>query len=109
MRRSSHDRHSLAFAVLAAFGFVLELFIVEEQLFTRCEHEFRATIDALQNLILVFHWRGAPISRPCSARETRIGKDPVPQRGQEIDIPLMYDPLDSARHAVCTAWLLLSN
>ena len=45
----------LAFAILAALGFVLERLVVKEQLFTRCEHEIRATIDALQNLILVFH------------------------------------------------------
>jgi hypothetical protein len=47
VRGSSKDCHSLALAVLAAFGFVLELLVVEEQLFTRCEHEIRATIDAL--------------------------------------------------------------
>jgi hypothetical protein len=55
VRSSSKHCHSLALAVLAAFGFVLELLVVEEQLFTRREHEIRATIDALQNLILVFH------------------------------------------------------
>jgi hypothetical protein len=55
VRCSSTDCYSLAFAVLAAFGFVLELLVVEKQLFTGCEHEIRATIDALQNLVLVFH------------------------------------------------------
>ena len=54
-RRSSKDGHSLALAVLAAFGFVLELLVVEKQLFTRCEHKIRATIDTFQNLVLVFH------------------------------------------------------
>src|SRR5208282_5964692 len=47
VRRGPQHRHSLALAVLAAFGFVLELLVVEEQLFARCEHEIRATIDAL--------------------------------------------------------------
>jgi hypothetical protein len=47
LRGGSKHGHSIAFAVLAAFGFVLELFVVEEQLFARCEHEVRATIDAL--------------------------------------------------------------
>jgi hypothetical protein len=47
VRRGANHGHSLALAVLAAFGFVLELFVVEKQLFTRCEHEIRATIDAL--------------------------------------------------------------
>jgi hypothetical protein len=55
VRHSSNYGHSLALAVLAAFGFVLELLIMEEKLFTRCEHEIRATIYALQNLVLVFH------------------------------------------------------
>ncbi len=110
MRRSSHHRHSLAFAVLATFGFVLELLIVEEQLFTRCEHEFRATIDALQNLILVFHLerRSHFASLLCTGDPNREGSGS--QRGQESYIPLMHAyPLDSARHAVCTAWLLLDS
>ncbi len=47
LRRGSKYGHSLALAVLAAFGFVLELLVVKEQLFTRREHEIRATIDAL--------------------------------------------------------------
>jgi hypothetical protein len=45
--RGSYHCHALPFAVFATFGFVLELFVVEEQLFTRREHKFRATIDAL--------------------------------------------------------------
>src|ERR1019366_500491 len=102
----SNHCHSLALAVLAAFGFVREPLVVEKQLFTRCEHEIRATIDALQNLVLVFHWRGAPITRPCSARETRIGKDPVHIVGRRFTSPSCV-PLDSARHAVCSAWLQL--
>jgi hypothetical protein len=61
VRASPKHRDALALAVLAAFGFVLELLVVEEKLFARCEHKVRATIDALQNLVLVFHWRGAPI------------------------------------------------
>ena len=74
VRRSPNHCHSFALAILAAFGFVLELLVVEEKLFACCEHEIRATIDTLQNLVLVFHWRGAPIPRPCSARETRMGR-----------------------------------
>ena len=34
--------------VLATFGFVLELLVVEEQLFTGSKNEVRATIHALQ-------------------------------------------------------------
>jgi hypothetical protein len=47
VRGSPHHCDSLALAILAAFGFVLELLVVEEKLFTRCEHEIRATIDTL--------------------------------------------------------------
>jgi hypothetical protein len=92
VRCGAYYRHSLALAVFAAFGFVLELFIVEKQLFTRGEHEIRTTIDTLQNLVLVFHWRGAPISRPCSARETRIGKDPVHNVGRRFTSPSVLTP-----------------
>jgi hypothetical protein len=53
--RCAKHRYSLAFAVLATLWLVLELLVVEEKLFTRREHEIRATIDALQNLVLVFH------------------------------------------------------
>jgi hypothetical protein len=54
-RRRAKNCYSLAFAVLTTLWFILELLIVKEQLFTRREHEIRATIDALQNLVLVFH------------------------------------------------------
>jgi hypothetical protein len=85
----SRSEHGDAFilAVFAAFGFVRELLVVEELLFPCCEHEVRSTIDALQKLVLVFHWRGAPISRPCSSRETRIGKDPVHNVGRRFTSP----------------------
>ena len=47
VRHSSNYSHALALAVFAAFGLVLELLVMEEKLFTRCEHEIRATIYAL--------------------------------------------------------------
>jgi hypothetical protein len=46
---------ALTFAVLTAFWFVLELFVVKKQLLTGGEHEVGATIHALQNLILELH------------------------------------------------------
>ena len=52
---SAQHRDSLGFACLAALGFVFELLIVEEQLFTRGEDEIAAAIHALKNLILEFH------------------------------------------------------
>jgi len=44
-----------AFAVFAAFGFVLELLIVEEELFPSREDEVGATIHTLENLVLELH------------------------------------------------------
>jgi hypothetical protein len=38
---------SLRLAGFAAFGFVLELFVVEEQLFSRCEYEVGAAVNTL--------------------------------------------------------------
>jgi hypothetical protein len=37
---------ALLFASLAALGFVLEILIVEEVLFSRCEDEVRSTVSA---------------------------------------------------------------
>ena len=42
-------------ALFTALGFVLELFVVKEELFTGCEHEICAAVDTLQNLILELH------------------------------------------------------
>jgi hypothetical protein len=38
---------ALGFAPFAAFGFVLEVFVVEEMLFSRCKYEIRPAIHAL--------------------------------------------------------------
>jgi hypothetical protein len=46
-RRSPEHRYAFSLTVFAAFGFVFELLVVKKQLFTRCEHEIRATINAL--------------------------------------------------------------
>lgn len=42
-------------ALFTALGFVLELFVVEEKLFTSGENKIRATIDTLQNFVLELH------------------------------------------------------
>jgi hypothetical protein len=44
-----------AFAVFAAFWFVLELFIVKEELFASSEDEVGATVYTLENLVLELH------------------------------------------------------
>jgi hypothetical protein len=74
MRCSSQNCDPLTFAILAAFGFVFERLVVEEQLFTRCEHKIRATIDALQYFVLVFHGEALPFRVPaCTGDPNREG------------------------------------
>jgi hypothetical protein len=58
--RQSQCLGSFTFAVLAAFGFVLELFIVEEELFTSGENEVGAAVHTLENLVLKVHFESAP-------------------------------------------------
>jgi hypothetical protein len=43
--------------LLAVFGIVLELFVVEKELLTRGEHEFCSAIVALQDSVDEFHGR----------------------------------------------------
>jgi hypothetical protein len=49
------DSHTLGLAGFTALGFVLELFVAEEELFPGGEDEVRTAIDAGQYLILKFH------------------------------------------------------
>ena len=53
--RQSQGLSALGLAVFAALGFVLELFVVEEELFTSGEDEVAATIDTLEDLVLEVH------------------------------------------------------
>jgi hypothetical protein len=46
---------AICFAGLAAFGLVLESLVSEKHLFAGGEDEFRSTIGALQDLVMVFH------------------------------------------------------
>jgi len=59
---SAEDGDAFGFASLAALGFVLELFVVEEKLFPGSENEITPTVDTLQHLVLKFHLRMAPFS-----------------------------------------------
>jgi hypothetical protein len=52
---NSQNCHSLCLAGFTTLRFVLELFIVEEQLLPGREDKIRATIDALQHLVPEFH------------------------------------------------------
>ena len=50
----ARGRRTLALGLtsLAAFGFVLEVFVVEEVLFSRCEYEICSAVNALEDAIL---------------------------------------------------------
>ena len=53
--RCSNQGKPLGFARFAAFGLVLELFVVKEQLFSGREQKLSATVDTLQHFVLEFH------------------------------------------------------
>ena len=46
-RSGANHRRALGLAGLTALGFVLKLFVVEEELFASSEEKFRAAVDAL--------------------------------------------------------------
>jgi hypothetical protein len=92
-----------AFAVLAAFGFVLELLVVEEQLFSGCKHEIRSAVDALQNLVLEFHCKRRSHSPNLLSTGDPNGKDPVHDVGRRLRSP-RFRTLGFGPPAVATAW-----
>jgi hypothetical protein len=54
---------TLGFAIFTALGLVLEVFVVEEVLFSRCEYKIGCAIDALEDAILKLgHVVGFPVS-----------------------------------------------
>jgi hypothetical protein len=53
--RGSENGDPLGFAVLTALGRILELFVVEKQLFPSGENKVGTAVDAGQYLILKFH------------------------------------------------------
>jgi len=53
--RSCENGHALGLAHLTALGFVLEPFVVEEQLFPGGKDEIDTAVDAGQYLVLKFH------------------------------------------------------
>jgi len=53
--RKAEILSALALAVFATLGFVLELFVVEEKLFTGGEHEVSAAIHTFEDLVLELH------------------------------------------------------
>src|SRR5258706_9624163 len=53
--RGREYRYAFRLAAFAALGFVLELFVVEKQLFPGGEGKLGAAVDAGQYLVLKFH------------------------------------------------------
>ena len=62
--RGSQNSNALRLACFTTFRFVLELFVVEEQLFACGKDKVRAAVDALQYLVLEVH--PSPHSPPTS-------------------------------------------
>src|SRR5271157_2902095 len=65
----SYRGSTFGLARLATFGFVPELFVVEEELFSGREDEFSAAVNALQNLVLEFHGELLPSARDSQAMD----------------------------------------
>ena len=65
--RTSQSRSSFGLAGFATFRLVLELLVVEEELFSGCEDEVGAAVNTLQNLVLEFHGELLPLARDSRA------------------------------------------
>ncbi|HTC94916.1 MAG TPA: hypothetical protein VK699_15850 [Terriglobales bacterium] len=67
-------RHALVLAVFAALGFIFEVFVVKEKLFSSGKDEISPAVNAFESLVLEFHER--PTS-PVFARPFPHEKAPV--------------------------------
>jgi len=61
---AGHPRGALRLARLATFGFVAELLLVEEQLFSGGKDKLTAAVDTLQELVGKLHSRDPPRAGP---------------------------------------------
>ena len=96
------NRDPFRLASLAAFRFVLELFVMEKQLFSGRKDEVRATIHTLQNFVLEFHRENAPFS-PIAALSTCGGGSSAEVEWQLVPSPSTCT-LGSARPCM-PAWV----
>jgi hypothetical protein len=67
-RDRTEYRDSLGLTGFTTLGFVLELLIVEKELFSGGENKVTSTIDALEHLVLKFHRGWLPSARLHAAR-----------------------------------------
>jgi hypothetical protein len=63
LRYRSQHGNSFGLAGFTTLGFVLELFIMEEQLLACREDKIRSAVDTSQDLVLEFHWELLPSTR----------------------------------------------
>jgi hypothetical protein len=75
---------ALGLAILTALGLILEILVVEEVLFSRCEYKIRCAIDALEYAILKLRHVGCS---PCQRTAERDGGTPVSRRPILFDFP----------------------
>jgi len=112
----ARGRRTRAFGltVLAPLGFVLEVFVVEEVLFSRCEYEVCSAVYALEDAVLkIRHINCAPLST-C----TVLVSDLMPGSGRKFlrpsapGIRFIQSPGDSSSGFVCgpaLAWPVASH
>jgi hypothetical protein len=60
-RRRRTASGALALAGFAPFGFVFEVFVVEEVLFSRCEYEICSAVYALEDAVLELRHTVRPV------------------------------------------------
>jgi hypothetical protein len=82
-RGASQGGDAFRFAGFTTFGLVLELFVVEKELFTGSKNEVGAAVDTFQNLILEFHGELLPSARDSRAMD-RVKLQPVVRTGLSV-------------------------
>jgi len=88
-------RCPLPLAGLAAFGLVLELFVVEEELFPGCEYELGTAVYTLQDLVLEFHkapFNPAPLAFP-KAQHVHVAVAESRSDTAEVKVRSLYSTL----------------
>jgi len=80
---------ALSLACLAALGLVLEILVVEEVLFSRCEHEIRAAIHAFEYAVLKLRHGLFPVSN--LSRFSGSGEASQPRLNRTLGSGSLFD------------------
>lgn len=75
---------ALCLAILAALGFVLEVFVVEEVLFSRCEYKVCSAVNAFEDSVLKLRHSSCAPYQPELLRIRRRGLRPATRL---LDLP----------------------